>query len=139
MRKELNRNPWVGPQSYPITKSVNSSFSFCGRSDDIFNFTRLIRENNIVTLYGRSGVGKTSLLNAGVYPRLAAECFLPIILRLGQKDKGKSIQYYIKDNLERIVTDLRCSTNRIHESFPDEADESFLCELLCSFRFKRSV
>lgn len=135
MRKELNRNPWVGPQSYPITKSGNSSFSFCGRSDDIFNFTRLIRENNIVTLYGRSGVGKTSLLNAGIYPRLTAERFLPIILRLGQKDKGKSIQYYIKDYLERIESDLQCSS-RINESFPDETDESFLCKLLCSFRFK---
>ena len=134
MRKELNRNPWVGPQSYPITKGGNTSFSFCGRSDDIFNFSRLIRENNIVTLYGRSGVGKTSLLNAGIYPRLTAERFLPIILRLGQKDKEKSIQYYIKDYLECIESDLQCS--RINDSFPDETDDSFLCELLCCFRFK---
>lgn len=43
---------------------------FFGRERDIEKFSRLVVLEKLVVLIGRSGYGKTSLLNAGVIPRL---------------------------------------------------------------------
>jgi hypothetical protein len=57
---------------YPGTRpfSVNDRNLFFGRNEDIVNLSNLISLENIVVLYGKSGLGKTSLLNAGVIPYL---------------------------------------------------------------------
>lgn len=43
---------------------------FFGRDRDIEELLRLIRLKELVVLYGKSGLGKTSLINAGVIPEL---------------------------------------------------------------------
>jgi hypothetical protein len=43
---------------------------FFGREEDIERIVRRIESNRLFVLYGASGVGKTSLLQAGVTPRL---------------------------------------------------------------------
>lgn len=55
--------------------------SYAGREDDIAAVVRHIFQDRHFVLYGRSGLGKTSLLRAGVFPRLRARGFFPIILR----------------------------------------------------------
>ena len=57
---------------------------FFGRDVDIEKFSRLIVLEKLVVLIGRSGFGKTSLLNAGVIPRLIEQerhVVLPIEFR----------------------------------------------------------
>ena len=44
--------------------------SFFGRSDEVERITRLITERPVVTVAGPSGVGKSSIVQAGVSPRL---------------------------------------------------------------------
>lgn len=60
----LNRYPGVKPFSIP------ENFMFFGRESDIENLNSLIFVNQTVVLYGKSGYGKSSLINAGIIPRL---------------------------------------------------------------------
>jgi len=54
---------------------------FCGRDVESQNVTRLALEHRLLTLFGPSGAGKTSLLLAGVAPRLAAEGYHHVYVR----------------------------------------------------------
>ena len=55
---------------YPGVKpfSENERHVFYGRSTDTKKLAQLIRLERLVLLYGKSGLGKSSLLNAGVLP-----------------------------------------------------------------------
>jgi len=57
---------------YPGVKpfTVEDSPNFFGRSRDIKQLFNLIFVEQTVVLYGKSGMGKTSLLNAGILPKL---------------------------------------------------------------------
>lgn len=80
-------NPWLGLSSY--TEESIKEYQFNGRSTAIAALTTLIRQNLFVTLYGRSGIGKTSLLQAGVYPILRREGYSPLTIRLNELRDGK--------------------------------------------------
>ena len=59
---------------------------FFGRRNDIQELARLIRVEQMVLLYAKSGLGKTSLLNAGVMPLLTEkDAVLPVFIRLLSK------------------------------------------------------
>ena len=62
---------------YPGTQSFQKTDShiFFGRDDDCSALLRLIRLEQLVVLYGKSGLGKTSLLNAGILPKLVETTF----------------------------------------------------------------
>lgn len=57
---------------YPGVKPYESAQSalFFGRDRDIDQLYSLIQQKNLVVLYGKSGYGKSSLLNAGLIPEL---------------------------------------------------------------------
>ncbi|MFK8017828.1 MAG: SUMF1/EgtB/PvdO family nonheme iron enzyme [Gammaproteobacteria bacterium] len=57
---------------------------FFGRDEELERLTHRVRASRMVVLYGRSGLGKTSLLQAGLYPRLRQFGFLPIPIRFNQ-------------------------------------------------------
>jgi hypothetical protein len=56
---------------------------FFGRSREIDTLVARIGRERAFVLYGRSGVGKTSLLRAGVVPVLRARGYLPVVARIG--------------------------------------------------------
>jgi hypothetical protein len=76
---QLDRdNPWPGLASYD-----ESSFAFLsGRAAESAELLRRILDEPITVLFGKSGLGKTSLLKAGVFPRLRDRDLLPILIRL---------------------------------------------------------
>jgi hypothetical protein len=77
------------PGSRPFDRADESVFF--GRNGDIDRLTTFISVENTTVLYGKSGLGKTSLLNAGVLPKLEREQQYRIIpLRFGS---------YIQSNL----------------------------------------
>lgn len=78
-------NPWPGLDSY--TEDVQSFF--CGRASESAHLLRLIRLSPFVALYGKSGLGKTSMLRAGVFPLLRKARFLPVYLRLDYTEGAK--------------------------------------------------
>ena len=54
---------------------------FCGRDTESQIVARLAVQHRVLTLFGPSGAGKTSLLLAGVLPRLAAEGYGHVYVR----------------------------------------------------------
>lgn len=76
-----DNNPWLGLESY----SVKDSKRFYGRDNDIEIVSNSIYDNFITTIYGISGAGKTSLINAGITPALKGKGYLPVRIRLNHK------------------------------------------------------
>ena len=74
----FHNNPWLGLSSY----KYEDSSRFYGRDEELQTLTDIIRQNIFTTLYGVSGAGKTSLINAGLSPILEKEQYLPIYVRL---------------------------------------------------------
>jgi len=59
-------NPWPGLESYD-----ESSYAFfSGRGAEADELLRRILDEPVTVLFGKSGLGKSSLLKAGVFPRL---------------------------------------------------------------------
>lgn len=54
-----------------------------GRDEDIRKISNSICQNLQTTLYGQSGIGKSSLLFAGIFPILRNEDYFPMFIRLG--------------------------------------------------------
>ncbi len=98
-------NPWAGLASYEDPATAKHQLKFCGRDDESYDMARLIMGNVFVTLYGKSGIGKTSLLNAGVFPELRENQYSPVSLRLGIRDEEhpQSYQTMIVDAIERAA------------------------------------
>ena len=71
-------NPWPGLPAY---QEDDAPF-FRGRSEDVAALLRLVASERVTVLYGASGLGKTSLLNAGLSPALRQEHVLPVSVRL---------------------------------------------------------
>src|SRR5262245_19189759 len=71
-------NPWPGLESYD--ESAHDYFS--GRGAEADELLRRIVDEPITVLFGKSGLGKTSLLKAGVFPRLRQKDLLPVFIRL---------------------------------------------------------
>ncbi|MGI8955650.1 MAG: ATP-binding protein [Chthoniobacterales bacterium] len=70
--------PWIGLK--PFTE--NEREFFAGRGEEIDELLRLVRRDTHTLLYGVSGLGKTSLLQAGIFPAVRAENWLPVPIRL---------------------------------------------------------
>lgn len=75
------KNPWAGLSSYEDPMGEVTPLKFCGREEESLELFRLIDDNLAITLYGKSGIGKTSLLNAGVFPLLRQNNYAPIYVR----------------------------------------------------------
>ena len=77
-------NPWRGLASYQDPKDLpdGQSYMFCGRQEATYNLCQIIENNIISTLYGHTGVGKTSLLKAGVFPLMRYGNYYPVYIRL---------------------------------------------------------
>lgn len=54
---------------------------FFGREQEIQTFLHLVLAENVVVLFAKSGIGKTSLLNAGIFQPLRERHFLPLLIR----------------------------------------------------------
>lgn len=79
------KNPWLGLASYEEPKNNGNDYLFCGRDEETLDLVRLIDNNLFITLYGSSGIGKTSLLRAGVIPILRRKNYFPLYVRLSQE------------------------------------------------------
>lgn len=106
--------PFVGLDYF---KKEDASLFF-GRTSEILKLCKSVSNFDLILLYGQSGVGKSSLMNAGILPRLEG------IYRTEYKRRNKSIGYHqqldslleeyegkpaliILDQVEEIYTDKR--------------------------------
>lgn len=77
------------PRRYPGLRPFERSQSalFHGRQDDIAALTNLVLRERLVVLFAKSGMGKTSLLQAGCAPDMERQDFVPIFLRTERSDR----------------------------------------------------
>lgn len=85
---------------YPGVHSFTEADSalFFGREREIKELYRLLILNPVVVLFGRSGTGKTSLLQAGVTPLLYPRLLQPVKIRLNDTSKPVSRQIWEQFN-----------------------------------------
>ena len=98
----MSHNPWAGLASYQ-DPAGGSALLFCGRDNESYDLAALVDDNIFCTLYGKSGTGKTSLLNAGMFPRLRAMGYLPLSIRLGMEAMGTTFQQCIATRLGKVA------------------------------------
>ena len=55
---------------------------FYGREDEVGELSRRVQRKLLTVLFGQSGLGKTSILNAGIVPRLRPEGYCPVYVRI---------------------------------------------------------
>lgn len=90
---------------YPGTRPFQQSDAhlFHGRKQEIKELSHLIIVEKLVILFAKSGIGKTSLLNAGVVPylRTVAKPYFPIFIRFNdtQQTPDQQTRYFLQDYL----------------------------------------
>lgn len=62
----MNANPYPGPRPF----AFEDAEWFCGREATVQSLSELVQTYPVTLLYGRSGTGKTSLIQAGLRPEL---------------------------------------------------------------------
>lgn len=126
------KNPWLGLASYEEPKNDGNDYSFCGRDQETLDLVRLIDNNLFVTLYGSSGIGKTSLLRAGVSPILRRKGYFPIYVRLAQESQELPYAAVIVNKLHESGLKEDIFAEMEH---PNSHDRQFLWEYFATTRF----
>ncbi|HNY85201.1 MAG TPA: hypothetical protein PKN23_01795 [Candidatus Hydrogenedentes bacterium] len=79
-----HQGPWLGLEPY----QEGDAGRFFGRSAEVSRLVEAVRDNLHTTVYGPSGAGKTSLLRAGVFPRMREETMIPVYLRFSHAESA---------------------------------------------------
>jgi tetratricopeptide (TPR) repeat protein len=97
--------PMIGryPGARPFADDPNDQRLFSGRDQEIELLFHRVCAVRLLVLFGKSGLGKTSLLQAGVYPKLRERHMLPIPVRLNIQESPLKI---IKTSLEEANQNL---------------------------------
>jgi hypothetical protein len=107
-RRFLNQTTMPYKYLYPYT--ARDQALFFGRENDIRDALSRIAAQPLLTVYGRPGVGKTSLLAAGVIPDLMVNGALVV-----------RIEDYGPPPAELVRTALAANQDQINISLPEEA------------------
>lgn len=95
------------PGARPFSDSPEDRQTFFGRDADIDRLFDGVLGTRLLVLFGKSGLGKTSLLMAGVLPRLRKKPFLPVSIRLnGPGSPTKIVLAAVTDACKRAGAEL---------------------------------
>lgn len=110
-----------------------------GRDDEITSVKESILYNIQTFLYGKSGVGKTSLLQAGIFPELRRANYFPVVIRLAFYN-GEPLNHVVKRLVEEEAEREDPSINKVHlfHATIDDTDvsDSPLYEYFSKVRFE---
>src|SRR5579872_5679823 len=73
-----DRNPWLGLASF----TEETRAYFFGREEEVAELARRVQRKLLTLLFGKSGLGKTSILRAGIVPKLRPLGFCPVYVRI---------------------------------------------------------
>jgi hypothetical protein len=97
----VNRDqPWLGLDSF----SEETRAWFYGREDEVAELARRIQRKTLTILFGQSGLGKTSILRAGLAPRLRPEGYCPVYVRISYAEDAPPAAEQIKRAIQRATT-----------------------------------
>jgi hypothetical protein len=78
------QNPWPGLTAFDEA----AEYFFSGRDAESAELLRLVGQAPLIVLFSKSGLGKTSLVQAGLFPRLRKQNILPVYVRLDVRDRS---------------------------------------------------
>jgi hypothetical protein len=122
-------HPWLG--LHPFTEETQSYFF--GRTDEIREMFLLVRENPLAVLFGQSGLGKTSLLRAGLIPKLWVEQYRPVRMLLDFSESAVPLV----DQVRRSVAGAVANNEATAEDWSEEwTSLSTLWEIFAQFELR---
>ena len=133
MSKKQN-NPWKGLDSYKETDHIY------GRDEEIEILFSRIEYNTQTIVYSRSGIGKSSIINAGIFPKARQADMLPVSIRLQHTtNKDFPTAPYIDQIYQAIDNELKACGGQAEELVPHkEGHVETLWEYLHRYRFWKS-
>ena len=96
MGKYADLHPWMGLEAFGFEHSKK----FFGRDQEIRDLSLTVQRNLLTLLFSKSGMGKTSLLRAGLCADLDREGLVPIYIRLTYSDPDRGLVEQIWEALE---------------------------------------
>jgi WD40 repeat protein len=91
--------PWPGLASF--TEAARDFFF--GRDKEAEELFSRIKRETLTILFGRSGLGKTSLLNAGLSSRLRQADLIPVMLRLTHRPDAPPLAEQVREEIRRLI------------------------------------
>src|SRR6476469_1893959 len=95
-------HPWLGLASF----TEETRAYFYGREDEIAELCRRVQRKLLTILFGPSGLGKTSILRAGIVPRLRPEGYCPVYVRIDYSPDAPEPSEQIKEAIFRATQSL---------------------------------
>jgi hypothetical protein len=93
------RNPWLGLASF----TEETRTYFFGRDEETAELARRVQRKLLTVLFGQSGLGKTSILRAGLAPRLRNQGYCPIYVRIDYGRDSPEPAEQIKEAISRAA------------------------------------
>jgi len=93
------QHPWLGLASF----TEETRQYFYGREEEVAELARRVQRKLLTVLFGQSGLGKTSILSAGIVPRLRPEGYCPIYVRIDYSSDAVSPSDQIKQAILRAT------------------------------------
>ncbi len=105
-------NPWIGLNSYQEGQILY------GRSREIQDLSMSVFYNRQTVVYGKSGIGKSSLLHAGIFPMARLRGCLPISVRF---DHASEVSY--REQIIQHITESVLAAGGMMEDIRKDAEE----------------
>jgi hypothetical protein len=115
------QHPWLGLASFT---EENRAY-FHGREEEIGELARRVQRKLLTVLFGKSGLGKTSILRAGVVPRLSGQGYSPVYVRIDYSPDAPRPSEQIKQAIYR-ATQRTGQWTQPGVAAPDESPWEFL-------------
>lgn len=108
--------PWPGLSAYTETDSA----WFFGRDQETEELLWCVCNERLTVLFGQSGLGKTSLLQAGLFPRLREKNYIPIYIRLDFTDQTTPLTEQVASAIAHTI-----KTESIDAPYPEPGNGFF--------------
>ncbi len=106
-------NPWPGLVAF---KEADQAY-FHGRAAETAELLRYVKRELLTVLFGLSGLGKSSLLQAGLFPVLRnEENILPVYIRLDFENTARSLSDQILDAVAIQAADAQIEAPKRQET-----------------------
>jgi len=111
-------SPWLGLVSF----TEETRAFFFGRDQEVAELSRRVQGKLLTVLFGKSGLGKTSILRAGLVPRLREQGYCPVYVRIDYRRDTPEPAEQIKEAIRRAASASRpAMTARADSNAPQRA------------------